>query len=88
MSSDDRKQNSADNSFLSTAARAVGGTLGKLAVKTGLAGAESPQTPAAARPVRKKKTAVKSPTSKRAPKSAAKKKKLVKKRTISKPSQR
>jgi hypothetical protein len=66
-----------EESFLTTTARAVGSTLGKLAAKTGLAHAED--TPPPPGPIKKKKTVVakRTATAKPVAKKVAGKKKVL-----------
>jgi hypothetical protein len=76
MSDDEKQDSQSKDTFLNTAARAVGSTLGKLATKAGLAGpGEQPKVPVPARRVpRKKKAAGKLV---RKPRKAAERKKKV-----------
>ena len=81
MSEDEKQDIESKDTFLNTAARAVGSTLGKLAAKTGLVHAgERPKVPPAANRVPRKKKAtaklVRTPV-----KAAARKKKVASKKT-------
>ena len=80
MTEDEKHNSRSKETFLNTAARAVGSTLGKLAAKTGLAHPdEKPKIPPPTRgtPAKKKPA---SKTSKMARRPVAKKKKATKKK--------
>jgi hypothetical protein len=83
MNDDEKQDSESKDTFLNTAARAVGSTLGKLAAKTGLVHAgDQPKAPSPARRLPRKKKAAAKLVRKPAAKTAAIKKKAAPKKNV------